>query len=67
MEILIRWRLLPRGLNTAMEGWEHIENWARAMQAGAVRTWAMNDKLAKVFTRYGLEAEPHVLMEKTLS
>jgi hypothetical protein len=49
-----------------MQGWEQIEEWARVNGCKAIRTWAMNEKLAEIFSRYGFEAQSHVLMEKEL-
>lgn len=49
-----------------MQGWDQIEEWARKMGCKAVRTWAMNAKLAEIFTRHGFKDQEHVLMEKEL-
>jgi len=49
-----------------MQGWDQIEEWARMSNCKAIRTWAMNKKLAEIFSRHGFEAQPHVLMEKEL-
>jgi len=48
------------------QGWDQIEEWAQKTECGAIRTWAMNEKLAEIFTHYGFEAQEHVLMEKEL-
>ena len=48
------------------QGWNQIEEWARLNECRAIRTWAMNERLAEIFSRYGFEAQPHVLMEKEL-
>jgi len=49
-----------------MQGWDQIEEWARRMGCKAIRTWAMNEKLAELFSRHGFVAQDHVLMEKEL-
>lgn len=49
-----------------MQGWDQIEEWARRMGCKAVRTWAMNEKLAEIFARHGFVDQGHVLMEKEL-
>lgn len=49
-----------------MQGWDQIEEWARRMGCKAIRTWAMNETLAELFSRHGFVAQEHVLMEKEL-
>jgi len=49
-----------------LQGWDQIEEWARRTGCQAIRTWAMNEKLAEIFSRHGFDAQPHVLMEKEL-
>lgn len=53
-------------LGMLTQGWDQIEKWARGVGCGAIRTWAMNPKLAEIFTQYGFKPEPHVLMEREL-
>lgn len=49
-----------------MQGWDQIEEWARRTGCKAIRTWAMNAKLAEIFARHGFKPQEHVLMEKEL-
>jgi hypothetical protein len=49
------------------QGWDQIEEWARRNKCQAVRTWAMNETLANIFTRHGLEPKKYVFMEKNLT
>jgi len=44
-------------------GWPIIYQFARSKGATRVRCWAMNEKLAKLFTRFGFEPKDYVLMD----
>jgi hypothetical protein len=48
---------------TMRQGWEKLDEWARAIGATKIRCWAMNEKVASLFERFGLEPKDYVLME----
>lgn len=48
------------------QGWVLIEDWARLIGCKAIRAWAMNKQLSKIFSKYGLKPKEYVFMEKIL-
>jgi hypothetical protein len=47
-------------------GWSLICEWGRSRDAKFIRAWSMNEKLAKVFSRFGMEAKPYMLVQAEL-
>lgn len=45
------------------QGWNQIESWADNHHCTAIRAWAMNEKLAEVFRRFGLENKNYQFVE----
>lgn len=45
------------------DGWNQIVAWAENAGCQAIRAWAMNGKLAKVFEKYGLVQKPFTFVE----
>lgn len=44
-------------------GWPIVENFARSRNAKRIRCWAMNEKLATLFKRFGFKPKSYVLMD----
>lgn len=43
-----------------------LSDWGRSRGASFIRAWAMNEKLAKVFERFGLGTKPYILIQAGL-
>jgi len=48
---------------TMAMGWAKLEEWAKSINAKNIRCWAMNEKVANLFERFGLVDKGYVLME----
>jgi len=48
------------------DGWAILQEWGRSHGATFVRAWAMSTALARLFSRFGLEAKPYSLVEKKI-
>jgi len=46
--------------------WHLVEDWARANQAKFIKCWAMNEKVAKAFEKYGFKPKGVTVMELPL-
>lgn len=46
------------------EAWRLGEEWSRNNGAKSVKCWARNERLARAFEKFGLEAKDYVIMER---
>ncbi|MHC4120798.1 MAG: hypothetical protein ACYSWO_25180, partial [Planctomycetota bacterium] len=51
---------------TMIDGMEVIGQFAAAWKCQRIRCWARNDKVAKLFERFGFEPKDYVLMDRAL-